>query len=275
MSKIVLLTGSTGFVGKEVLYELCQQNIKVKLIIRDQSKIPKTSLKNIYKVVITPDLFSETVDWWANICSDVDIVIHVAWYAEHGKYLFSEKNIDCLIGTLNLAKGASLAGVHKFVGIGTCAEYDSSYGDLSVDTSLKPDSPYAGAKTAVYNALSQWLPSQGVEFVWCRLFYIYGKGEHTDRFVPYIRSRLSLGRYVELTNGNQIRDYLNVEKVGKIIANVATDSTQGAINICSGVAITIREFAEKIADEYGRRDLLKFGARPSNLNEPKRIVGVK
>ena len=37
--------------------------------------------------------------------------------------------------------------------------------------------------------------------------------------------------------------------------------------------ITVREIAEKIADEYGRRDLLRFGARPDHLDPPC-IVGV-
>ena len=31
--------------------------------------------------------------------------------------------------------------------------------------------------------------------------------------------------------------------------------------------------AERIADEYERRDLLKFGAREDNLTDPKCVVG--
>ena len=37
----------------------------------------------------------------------------------------------------------------------------------------------------------------------------------------------------------------------------------------------VRELAEQIADEYGRRDLLKFGARPDNLIDPPCVVGDK
>ena len=32
---------------------------------------------------------------------------------------------------------------------------------------------------------------------------------------------------------------------------------------------------ERIADEYGRRDLLKFGTQPENLMDPPFIVGVR
>ena len=50
---------------------------------------------------------------------------------------------------------------------------------------------------------------------------------------------------------------------------------QGAVNICSGEGVTVRQLAERIADEYGRRDLLRFGARPENIFDPPRIVGVR
>ena len=31
----------------------------------------------------------------------------------------------------------------------------------------------------------------------------------------------------------------------------------------------------RIADEYGRRELLRFGARPENIFDPPRVVGVR
>jgi dTDP-6-deoxy-L-talose 4-dehydrogenase (NAD+) len=59
-----------------------------------------------------------------------------------------------------------------------------------------------------------------------------------------------------------------------MIVDVALSDRQGPVNICSGVPITVRQLAEQIADQYGRRDLLKFGARPDNLFDPPCVVGV-
>jgi dTDP-6-deoxy-L-talose 4-dehydrogenase (NAD+) len=59
-----------------------------------------------------------------------------------------------------------------------------------------------------------------------------------------------------------------------MIASTALGLAQGPVNICSGTPITVRQIAEKIADEYGRRDLLQFGARPENLVDPPRVVGL-
>ncbi len=202
-------------------------------------------------------------------------MIHVAWYAEPGEYLQSPKNLDCLAGTLRLAQGAAEAKVRRFVGIGTCFEYDLSAGHLSIQTALRPSTPYAEAKAAAFAELSRLLPQQGVEFAWCRLFYLYGEGENERRLVPYLRGKLMAGEPAELTSGEQIRDYLDVRDAGRMIVEAALGAVQGPVNICSGVPTTIRQLAERIADEYGRRDLLRFGARPDNLVDPPCVVGVR
>jgi nucleoside-diphosphate-sugar epimerase len=275
MMGIVLLTGATGFVGRQVLRILGDRGGLVRIVLREGKQSQLASLNSIEKIVTTPDLFAENVGWWVDACRDVETLIHVAWYAEPGKYLQSSKNLDCLIGTLQLGKGAALAGVKRFVGIGTCSEYDVAEGKLSVQTPLRPLTPYAGAKAAAFTALSRWLPEQGVEFAWCRLFYLYGPDEDERRLVPYLRAKLMAGEPAELTNGEQIRDYLDVQEAGRMIVETAFSREQGPVNICSGTPITVRQLAEQIADEYGRRDLLRFGARPDNLVEPPCVLGVR
>lgn len=274
MSRLILLTGANGFVGRQVLKSLLRSNVTVRLVLRTGREVPVEARDHIEQVIRTDDIFAESIDWWTKACTDVDTIIHVAWYAEPGKYLQSPKNIDCLAGTLNLARGAVAAKVRRLVGIGTCFEYELGDEWLTLDTPLRPVTPYAGAKAAVFMALSQWLPAESVEFAWCRLFYLYGEGEDSRRLVPYLRAKLEAGEPAELTSGTQIRDFMDVSEAGQQIADVAVGSMVGPTNICSGIPITVRHLAEQIADEYGRRDLLKFGVRPDNLVEPPFVVGV-
>ena len=273
-SLLILLTGATGFVGRQVLRTLGERGCRVRPVVREGKQNQIAHMAAVETVIASPDIFAESAAWGADVCRGVDTVIHVAWYAEPGEYLQSQKNQECLAGTLRFAKGALQAKVRRFVGIGTCFEYDLSVGHLSVETPLKPSTPYARAKVDAFNALSKMLPRHGIEFVWCRLFYLYGEGEDERRLLPYVRVRLKAGEPAELSSGEQIRDYLDVREAGRMIVEAALGPVQGPLNICSGKPITIREIAENIADEFGRRDLLRFGARADNLADPPCVVGV-
>ncbi len=280
-ARLILLTGATGFVGRQVLRALAERGCTVRVVVRQKAGDAPPALAAlaaagaIESVVTTADLWSENAAWYADACRGVDTVIHAAWYAEPGLYLHSPKNTDCEQGTVRLAQGAATAGVRRFAGIGTSFEYDTSAGTLRITTPLRPHTPYGAAKVATFRALSELLPREEVEFVWCRLFYLYGEGEDPRRLMPVLRHKLSAGEPVELGSGTQVRDYLDVRDAARLIVEAALGSVQGPVNICSGRAVTIRQIAEAIADEYGRRDLLRFGARPDNPADPPCIVGVR
>jgi dTDP-6-deoxy-L-talose 4-dehydrogenase (NAD+) len=270
---VVLVTGGTGFVGCQLLKIFQKRGYHLRLVIREGSQSRITSMKGIESIVTTEDLFAESSSWWKKTCEGVDTVVHSAWYAEPGQYLQSDKNLDCLLGTLNLAKGAATAGVKRFLGIGTCYEYAFSNKPLTVDSPLQPLSLYAAAKAASFMFLSEYLQSKNINFLWCRLFYLFGDGEDERKLVSFIRQKLLNNEIVELTSGNQIRDFINVNDAAKQIINLFESNLVGSANICSGVGISVRELAEKIADEFGRRELLKFGIRQENLIDPPYIVG--
>lgn len=273
---LVLVTGATGFVGRQVVEFLALQRVEMRLVLRNPIPHWLGQVPRIEKIIMSPDIFAEDTSWWKRTLSGVDTVIHMAWFAEPGKYLQSEINLDCLVGTLRLAQGCVEAEVRRFVGIGTCFEYDLS-GNTPIGPSapLLPLSVYAASKTAAYLTLTQIFSSHQLEFVWCRLFYLYGEGERAERLVPYLRQKLRLGESAELTSGTQVRDFLDVKDAGRMIAEVARSPFQGVKNICSGIPVTVKQLAEKIADEYGRRDLLKLGARADNFVDPPFVVGLK
>ncbi len=271
---MILLTGASGFVGRQVMRRFVEQGHRLRLIQR-ADRPAFSQLADHTEVIEAPDLFQADREWWLDALAGIDTVVHLAWYAEPGKYLQSELNLECLTGTIELARACRQAGVRRLVGVGTCFEYDLAQGRLRTDTPLRPQTLYAACKASAFQVLSQLLPTAGIEFAWCRLFYLHGEGEDSRRLVPYLRQKLRAGQPAELTSGNQIRDFLDVQAAGAMIAAVALSNRQGAINICSGIPITVRQLAERIADEYGRRDLLHFGVRPDNLFDPPCVVGVR
>jgi len=262
-----------GFVGRQIVRSLSGKNVEITLVVRSGKENSVKNITSVNNAITSKDIFAENRHWWANACKGIDTVIHAAWYVEPGQYLESEKNIDCLIGSLELVRGAACAKVKRFIGVGTCFEYELSASRLSTQTPLKPLTTYAAAKTSLFTFCSTYLPSRGTDFVWCRLFYLYGEGEDERRLVPYVRGKISKGETAELTEGSQIRDYLDVSQAGDQIAEVALGTEVGPVNICSGLAMTVRELAEKIAKEYGRPDLLSFGKKAENINEPPCVLG--
>lgn len=271
-SGLVVLTGATGFVGRQILQHLLKQGCAVRLLVRDRAQLQ--GLPAGVEVFSTADLFNESAHRLGELLDGAATLIHAAWYAEPGRYLTSPLNLTCLTGTAELARAFAAAGGRRFVGVGTCAEYDASTGLLTPDTPLNPTTLYAASKAATFLSLRSFFNTVGVEFAWCRLFYLYGEGEDERRLVPSIRRQLADGQEIALTRGEQVRDFLDVADAGRMITDIALGHREGPVNICSGKGITVRQLAEQVADEYGRRDLLRFGARPDNAFDPPRVVGV-
>ena len=274
MSLKILITGASGFVGRKILSNLLEQGSKVSVVSRKNSVFNPIVRNQIDSFIYTSDLFKEKYSWFMQTLKEFDIVIHAAWFAKPSEYLDSELNNDCLAGTLKLARAAKEIGVKRFIGIGTCAEYDFNYGLLSVDTPLKPISAYARSKAKAYTELSEEFLNSSTQFAWCRLFYLYGDSEDKQRLVPYIREKLSSEQEVHISNGNYTRDYLDVEIAGARIAKIALSSETGPFNVCSGIPITIKELALKISQEYDRSDLLRFNNNTLNSTGPLYVVGV-
>ncbi|TCL75626.1 NAD(P)-dependent oxidoreductase [Rhizobium sp. BK251] len=270
----VMLTGASGFVGRQIHRSLREAGHEVKVVLRPGSEDRLIAPVADGMMARSEDIFAEDSAWWEAHCTGMDAVIHCAWYVEPGKYLDSPANFDCVSGTLQLALGAAKAGVPHFVGVGTCFEYRLPSDRLTVESEFAPATLYAASKLSVYQMLAKFFAKQGTAFSWCRLFYLFGEGEHSARLVPYVRERLEKGEVAKLSAGTQLRDFLDVRQAGAMIAGVIETGQAGAINICSGKPTTIRQLVEAIADEYGRRDLLEFGTAAIHPSDPAAVVGV-
>ncbi|MGD0651542.1 MAG: NAD(P)-dependent oxidoreductase [Verrucomicrobiia bacterium] len=272
----IFLTGATGLIGSHVARELLKERHEVHALVRSQSNLWRIEDINPALSGIKPALRLVHGDLLDSSFipppSSFDCCIHLAWYVEPGKYLASPANLDFLCASLRLAKNFADRGCRRLVASGSCLEYDASDRPLNESSPTRPRHLYSAVKLALYHALDGFCKTADMQFAWTRFFYQYGPGEDPRRLVPTAINSLLRGQVCNLTPGDQVRDFLHVADVASAVVAVAQSRLTGAVNIGSGVPVTIREIAGTIAALLGRPDLIALGAQPYQPGDPMHIV---
>lgn len=189
----VVVTGASGFLGSHIVPHLLREGYDVKAVLREgpQKRELPVSVKN--GAILTGDVFNQNSSWWQEVCEDSFAVIHSAWFVVPGEYADATQNLKCLTSSLSLAEGALAAGVSKFVGIGTCAEYNLSIGPATTKTPLQPESLYAASKVALFHVLSNLFRAESINLCGHEFFICTGKGSTRSDFFPTYTSGLARG----------------------------------------------------------------------------------
>lgn len=268
----VFLTGAAGFVGSCVARLLVREGCEIHALIR-----PGTSRERIKDIeshlnVIEGDLASQN-QWSAALeKARPQMCIHLAWIAAPGVYLKSLENLELVGSTLRLARSLSDIGCKKLAGVGTCFEYDTDLGILSESSPTRPKTLYAASKAALQSILDPFSKLTGMSVVWLRLFYIYGPGENEKRLVPTLILSCLQGVPADLSSADKVRDYLHVEDTASAIWAAASSDLTGPVNIGSGQAVTLLELSEKISRLTGTAGLVRFGAKPDDPDDPRKVL---
>jgi len=200
-------------------------------------------------------------------------LLHSAWVAVPGRFWRDPENLDWLQGGLALLRAFGACGGRRFVGVGTCAEYDWAQSRFAEDeTPTRPATLYGKAKLAMAMAADAFAARYGFSAAWGRIFQPYGPGDAPERLIPLVINSLAAGRPVELTSGTQERDFIFAPDAAGLLTRLLASDESGSFNIGTGRATPIRAAVELVADHLGRRELLRFGALPDKADEPARLV---
>ncbi|CAI8763937.1 UDP-glucose 4-epimerase [Pseudomonas sp. IT-P171] len=177
-SKLVLVTGGSGFVGKSLIKTLCMDQ-RYKLIA--STRHLSGSFPSDVSSVSVGTLDGET-DWQPAL-KDVGIVVHLAARVHVMREsdadpltAFRKVNVD---GTLNLARQAAVAGVKRFVFIssikvnGEGTPFGKPY---TADDVPAPIDPYGVSKHEAEQGLLALAADTGMEVVIIRPVLVYGPG---------------------------------------------------------------------------------------------------
>lgn len=266
--KRVLLTGGSGFLGRHTVRPLIEAGYEVHALF---SRSPAAKAEGVYSHCCDLMDFKRQKELMREI--KATHLLHLAWYAEHGKFWTSPENYRWVRATTELVANFAGCGGGRAVFAGTCAEYDWSYGYCSEDlTPLRPSTVYGSCKNSMREILKNFSAYSGLKASWGRIFFLYGPGEDHRRLVPMVALALLKNEPARCTHGNQVRDFLYVEDAACAFVSLLDSGVEGPVNIASGVPVTVREVVCKIAGRLGRRDLVIFGTVPQPDNDPPFVV---
>jgi len=262
--KRVIVTGASGFIGEATLAPLIERGFEVHVLGRRAA--PRTTHHAI-------DLLNDDPAVLLVAIAPTHL-LHLAWYAEPGKFWSAAQNLDWVAASLRLARGFAAAGGARLVAAGSCAEYDWT-GDGLLDeatTPLRPATLYGIAKATLFSVLTAAAPVLGLSFAWGRVFFPYGPFEKPGRLLSGILDGIAANEAVALSEGTQQRDFLHVDDAGAAFAALLDGAVEGPVNIGSGAAVAVRDFATAAGEAANGAHLLRHGARPLQPGEPQLLV---
>ena len=249
----VLLTGARGFVGGAVLRRLLADGHEVVALSATRAAADDgAEWRHL-------DLLGATAQEVAELVRETGVshCLHAAWYTNHADYLVAAVNRDWLDSSLRLAEGFHAGGGKRFVGLGTCLEYDqaASGGRFSeTRTPLRPETLYARCKTELFERLNG--RGGAADFAWARLFFIYGPGDRAGRLIPYILAALAKGDRIGPRFGGLRRDYIHVDDLAGQLVRIAMSGVKGAINCGTGGAERLGDIFRTAGELAGRPELV-------------------
>ncbi len=269
MTGRVLVTGASGFIGPWAVRGLVERGFEVHTAGLEAGP-GKADLGVTFHAadLLTPGGPTKLIEE-----VKPTHLLHMAWYAVHGKFWTAPQNLDWVRGSIELARAFAAHGGERLVCSGSCAEYDWSHTDLDERaTPTKPHTLYGVCKDGLRSILEASAPALGVSFAWGRVFFLYGPGEVETRLVPAVIANLLRGDPAELTHGRQERDFMHVADVGGALAALTASEVSGPVNIATGRCEPLATVATMIGEAIGRPDLIRLGAREAPANDPPRLA---
>jgi len=270
-TKKVIVSGATGFIGQHLIPILLKDGYEVLAISRSQKR-------------------AESLPWFKDVKfvshdfhSDQQIIevegfrglIHLAWQdlPNYDSSIHVKKNLPC---SYKFIESLLNKGVNQVLIAGTCFEYGLKSGAISSSSTTEPTTLYATAKDTLRKKLTSLSLNKDFNLQWARIFYMFGKGQNSNSIISQLDFAIKNNQKVfHMSGGEQLRDYLPVEKAAEKLSNLYKSGNKGIFNICSGKPISIRNLVESYIEKKNSNIIPRYGYYPYSVYEPMQFWGIQ
>lgn len=253
----ILVTGSTGFVGKNLIPILLKNEEieRIFLLVRNVEKAKEIFLSEKKLVYITLE---------DKIEENIDKVVHMASFltSKDDKEVISDLiDSNLKFGTFLLDYIKKLS-IKEFINFGTFAEYQ--YGNKLESAYL-----YAATKTAYRSILDYYSRTYNFNYFNVIPYTIYGKNDSQKKVIDYIRD--SFDKEIDMTEGEQILDFIHVEDVclfvEKLLFHEKEILNKTDFFVGTGKGISIKELSKILEKKYSKKCQINWGKLPYRKND--------
>lgn len=227
----VLVTGASGFIGREIVRKLQQKNIEVIQVGGTTSKLETISEENGEK------LYSADISNYENLkqleqLECIDAVIHSAGLAHQfgqiKKAKFEAVNVQ---GTENVAKLAVKLKARQFILISSTAIYGIEKVSSSTlrktiriideDSVCQPTTPYAESKLRAEDKAKTICESNNIALTILRLSPVIGEGNVGN--VARLINAIERGRFIWIGKGENLKTLIYKTDVARACLKILTN----------------------------------------------------
>lgn len=258
-----IVTGATGFVGKNIVNELLKNSVEVIAVDMNVDNVPSEWNEKVTCVKL--NIFDEN-NYEVLGKYEAEIVFHLAWAATSGNLRGDVSlQLDNAKYACKLMEYLAKNGCKRFVFAGSIMEYEAMEYISKDDSNPSLGMMYSTAKLTADFMLKTLANSLGIEYVNVLISNIYGAGERSARFLNTMLRKMMNNENIELTHCNQLYDFIYVTDAAKaIVASGLNGKSMNTYYIGNKNALPLRNFVEQMMKVTQSSSNLEFGKVPYN-----------
>lgn len=204
----ILLTGSTGFIGSNLLIHLKKKNIKIYDILRWPKK--KKKYKNYYPIVFKSNSELESKLKKIKINTVINCATHYS-LKQDSDSLIKLINANVIFGTLIINN--TYSKIKKFINFGTMMEFEGN--------KQNPSNIYAITKVFYEKILNYFYKNnKKIKIYNIKIFETYGDNDNRKKIIPSIINSYKNDKTFQLLSPKIKMNFVNIDNVIKFIDKI-------------------------------------------------------